>query len=99
MNKIKYKDVELNILKDVPIETDYMIADLFQNSKDSKDTDVYILNTVIEESQHYNIDTLDYDEIADYLNNINDDIREYYNYIINYPLDKFGKGYLSVAYK
>ena len=34
MSKIKYKDVELNILKDVPIETDYMIADLFQNSKD-----------------------------------------------------------------
>ena len=90
--KIKYKDVEKSINKNIPIKTDYFIADL---NLDSDGINIYLLIMINETTKTHYIKGFDLDDIVDYLNEL---YKEYDDFINNNFLFDISNGFLSVIY-
>ena len=91
--EIKYKDVEKNINKNIPIETDYFIADL---NLDSDGINIYLLIKIDETVKSHYIKGFDLDNAVDYLNEL---YEEYDDLINNNFLFDIPNGFLAVIYE
>lgn len=90
--EIKLKDVEKNINENIPIETDYFIADLIL---DSDGINIDLLIKINETEKTYYIEGFDLNKVIDYLNEL---YETYDDFISKSPLFDIPNGFLAVIY-